>query len=115
MGTPGAALEALTVSVSGGGAVSVLVAGIMSWIRQRYGQRSSAGTATIKLRCANGASVEISADAAALGARSPAEFTAQLAQLAEILNSGQAPHAPGGLSRSFSRTAVLRAPGPALR
>ena len=93
-GTLGAALEALSVSIGSGGAVSVIVAGVMSWVRQRYGQRRPASTAVIKLRCTNGASVEIPADI--LGVRSPAEINAQIRQLAEILNAGQTPHADDG-------------------
>jgi hypothetical protein len=38
-GALGIALEDLSVSIESGGAVTVLIAGIMSWIRQRYGQR----------------------------------------------------------------------------
>jgi hypothetical protein len=94
-GTLGAGLEALSVSLSGGGAISVLVAGTMSWIRQRYGQRRSGG-AIVRLRRADGACFEISADV--LGTWSPAEFAARIRQLAEALDSGSA--APGPDSRT---------------
>jgi hypothetical protein len=90
-GTLGAGLEALTVSLGGGGAISVLVAGTMSWIRQRYGQRRSGG-AMVRFRRADGACFEISVDM--LGTWSPAEFAARIRQLTEALDSGSAPPAP---------------------
>jgi hypothetical protein len=85
-GTLGMALEALSVSIESGGAVTVLIAGIMSWIRQRYGQRDRASTTVIKLRRADGASVEISADIA--GTWSTAEVAAQIRQLVQDLDAG---------------------------
>jgi hypothetical protein len=85
-GTLGLALEALSVSIESGGAVTVLIAGIMSWIRQRYGQRHRASTTIIKLRRADGAMVEISA--ATAGTWSTAEIAAQVRQLAEDLDRG---------------------------
>jgi hypothetical protein len=92
-GTLGMALEALSVSIESGGAVTVLIAGIMSWIRQRYGQRNRASTTVIKLRRADGASVEISADIA--GTWSTAEVAAQIRQLVQDLDAGnQRPAGP---------------------
>ncbi|HTX26604.1 MAG TPA: hypothetical protein VME19_06270 [Streptosporangiaceae bacterium] len=85
-GTPGAALEALSVSIESGGALTVLIAGIMSWIRQRYGQRHRASTTLIKLRRADGAMVEISA--ATAGTWSTAELAAQIRQLVQDLDPG---------------------------
>jgi len=85
-GTLGMALEALSVSIESGGAVTVLIAGIMSWIRQRYGQRNRASTTVIKLRRADGASVEISADIA--GTWSAVEVAAQIRQLVQDLDAG---------------------------
>lgn len=85
-GTLGVALEALSVSIESGGAVTVLIAGIMSWIRQRYGQRNRASTTVIKLRRADGASVEISAEVA--GTWSTAEVAAQVHQLVRDLDAG---------------------------
>lgn len=90
-GTLGAGLEALSVSLGGGGAISVLVAGTMSWIRQRYGQRRSGG-AIVRFRRADGACFEILVDI--LGTWSPAEFTARIRELAEALDSGSAPRDP---------------------
>lgn len=84
-GTLGVALEALSVSIESGGAVTVLVAGIMSWLRQRYGQPPRASTTVIKLRRADGASVEISA---ATGTWSAAEIAAQVRQLVQDLDPG---------------------------
>jgi hypothetical protein len=85
-GTLGMAMEALSVSIESGGAVTVLVAGIMSWIRQRYGQRHRASTTVIKLRRADGAMVEISA--ATAGTWSSAEIAAQIRQLVGDLDPG---------------------------
>ena len=96
----GSALEALSVSVSSGGAISVLVAGTISWLRQHYDHRHSGSTTTIKLRRADGASIEISAVAA--GTWSPAELIAQMRHLAAFLDVST-PTAP-------ARSA--RAPGP---
>jgi hypothetical protein len=84
-GTLGMALEALSVSIESGGAVTVLIAGIMSWIRQRYGERHRTSTTVIKLRRADGAMVEISATA---GTWSSAEIAAQIRQLVRDLDPG---------------------------
>jgi hypothetical protein len=83
-GTLGVALEVLSVSIESGGAVTVLIAGIMSWIRQRYSQRHRASTTVIKLRRADGAMVEISA--ATAGTWSAAEIAAQIRQLVQDLD-----------------------------
>ena len=85
-GTLGMALEALSVSIESGGAVTVLIAGIMSWLRQRYGQRHRTSTTVIKLRRADGAIVEISA--ATAGIWSSAEIAAQIRQLVSDLDPG---------------------------
>lgn len=85
-GTLGVALEALSVSIESGGAVTVLVAGIMSWLRQRYGQRQPVSTTVIKLRRPDGAEVEISA--ATAGTWSTAEIAAQVRQLVQDLDPG---------------------------
>jgi hypothetical protein len=85
-GTLGPALEALSVSIGSGGAVTVLITGIMSWIRQRSGQRRPS-TTVIKLRRADGAMVEISA--ATAGTWSAAEIAAQIRQLVQDLDPGQ--------------------------
>jgi hypothetical protein len=85
-GTLGMALEALSVSIESGGAVTVLIAGIMSWVRQRYGQRHRASTTLIKLHRADGAMVEISA--ATAGTWSTAEIAAQIRQLVQDLDPG---------------------------
>jgi hypothetical protein len=82
----GAAVEALTVSLGSGGAISVLVAGAMAWMRQHYPRYPSASTAIIKIRRADGASIEISAPV--LSATSPAEIAAQVRQLTIALESG---------------------------
>jgi hypothetical protein len=95
-GTLGVALEALSVSIESGGAVTVLIAGIMAWIRQRYGQRHRASTTVIKLRRADGATVEISA--ATAGTWSAAEIRAQLRQLVQDLDPG-----PPGSSPDVSK------------
>jgi hypothetical protein len=84
-GTLGPALEALSVSIGSGGAVTVLITGIMSWIRQRSGQRRPS-TTVIKLRRADGAMVEISA--ATAGTWSAAEIAAQIRQLVQDLDPG---------------------------
>jgi hypothetical protein len=92
-GTLGVALEALSVSIESGGAVTVLIAGIMSWLRQGYGQRHRTSTTVIKLRRADGARVEISA--ATAGTWSTAEIAAQIRQLVQDLDPGnQAPADP---------------------
>lgn len=85
-GTLGTALEALSVSIESGGAATVLIAGIISWIRQRYGQRHRASTTVIKLRRADGTMVEISA--ATAGTWSTAEIAAQIRQLVHDLDPG---------------------------
>jgi hypothetical protein len=77
-GTLGPALEALSVSIGSGGAVTVLITGIMSWIRQRSGQRRPS---------TDGAMVEISA--ATAGTWSAAEIAAQIRQLVQDLDPGQ--------------------------
>lgn len=83
-GTLGVAAEALSVSIESGGAVTVLIAGIMSWIRQRYSQRHRTSTTVIKLRRADGGTVEISA--ATAGTWSTAEIAAQIRQLVQDLD-----------------------------
>jgi Effector Associated Constant Component 1 len=85
-GTLGGALEALSVSIDSGGAVTVLVAGILAWLRQRYGQRRTESTTVIKLRRADGATVEISA--ATAGTWSAAEVAEQVRQLVQALGPG---------------------------
>jgi hypothetical protein len=85
-GTLGVALEALSVSIESGGAITVLIAGVLSWIRQRDGQRHRASTTVIKLRRADGATVEISAVTA--GTWSTTEITAQIRQLVQDLDPG---------------------------
>lgn len=92
-GTLGGALEVLSVSLGSGGAISVLVAGIMSWLKQQRGRRRSGSTVTIKLRRADGASFEISAPPD--GTWTNAEFTARIRELVEALGSGSAPRDPG--------------------
>jgi hypothetical protein len=91
-GSLGVLAEVLTVSLSSGGAISVLVASTMSWLRQRQHRRHSASTATLKLHRADGASIEISA--AALGAWSAAEVAAQVRLVATALESGTPPGTP---------------------
>jgi hypothetical protein len=92
-GTLGTALEALSVSIESGGAVTVLIAGIMSWVRQRYGQRHRASTTVIKLRRADGAMVEIST--ATAGTWSAAEIAARIRELVQDLDPGdQTPASP---------------------
>ena len=85
-GTLGGALEALSVSIESGGAITVLIAGIMSWVRQRYGQRRRESATVIKLRRADGATVEISA--ATAGTWSAAEVAEQVRQLVRALDPG---------------------------
>jgi Effector Associated Constant Component 1 len=87
-GTLGGALEVLSVSLGSGGALSVLVAGIVSWLRQRYGHRPGS-TVTVKFRRADGGSFELSADAA--GTWTSAELTERIRQLVEALGPGNAP------------------------
>jgi hypothetical protein len=91
-GSLGGAMEALSVSLGSGGAISVLVAGTLSWFRQRYRHRPG-NTVTIKFRRADGGCFEISADA--VGAWTYAEFTERIRQLAEALGSGNAPQDTG--------------------
>lgn len=85
-GTLGGALEALSVSIESGGAITVLIAGIMAWLRQRYAQRRQESTTVIKLRRADGATVEISA--ATAGTWSAAELAEQVRQLVQALDPG---------------------------
>jgi len=87
-GTLGGALEVLSVSLSSGGAISVLVAGTMSWLRQRYGHRPGS-TVTVKFHRADGGCFEVSAPAASTW--TSAEFTERIHQLAEALGPGNAP------------------------
>jgi hypothetical protein len=92
-GTLGTALETLSVSIESGGAVTVLIAGIMSWVRQRYGQPHRVSTTIIKLRRADGAMVEISAAIARTW--SAAEIAAQIRELVQDLDPGnQTPASP---------------------
>jgi Effector Associated Constant Component 1 len=93
-GTLGGAMEALSVSLGSGGAISVLVAGTLSWFRQRYRHRPG-NTVTIKFSRGDGGSFEISADA--VGTWTYAEFTERICQLAEALGSGDAP--PGSANQ----------------
>lgn len=58
----------------------------MSWVRQCYGQRNRASNTVIKLRRADGATVEISAVTA--GTWSTAEIAAQIRQLVQDLDPG---------------------------
>jgi Effector Associated Constant Component 1 len=92
-GTLGGALEVLSVSLGSGGAISVLVAGTMSWLRQRYGHRPGS-TITVKFRRADGACFELSAGAA--GTWTPVEFTERIRQLVEALGAGHTPPDSGG-------------------
>jgi Effector Associated Constant Component 1 len=85
-GTLGGALEALSVSIESGGSITVLIAGILSWLRQRYGQRGPQSTTVIKLRRTDGATVEISA--ATAGTWSAAESAEQARQLVQALDPG---------------------------
>jgi hypothetical protein len=94
MGALGGAMEALSVSLGSGGAISVLVAGTLSWFRQRYRHRPGS-TVTIKFSRGDGGSFEISADAA--GGWTYAEFTQRIRQLTEALGSGDAP--PGSTNQ----------------
>lgn len=89
-GTLGGAMEALSVSLGSGGAISVLVAGTLSWFRQRYRHRPG-GTVTIKFSRGDVGSFEFSADV--VGTWTHAEFTEQIRQLAEALGPGDAPPA----------------------
>lgn len=82
-GTLGTALEVLSVSIESGGAVTVLIAGIIAWLRQRYGQRHQVSTTVVKVRRADGATVEISA--ATSGTWAAAEIAAQVRRLVQDL------------------------------
>jgi len=83
-GTLGPGLEALSVSIGSGGTISVLVAGILSWIRQRSGQRHRTSTTAIELRRPDGAVVKIGVT----GPWSPADVAAQARQLVQALDPG---------------------------
>ncbi len=87
-GTLGGALEALTVSLGYGGAISVLVAGVVSWLRQRYGQRPGS-TITVELRRADGGCFKLTTTE--VGAWTSVEFAERIRQLAEALGPGTAP------------------------
>jgi Effector Associated Constant Component 1 len=94
-GTLGGAAEVLSVSLGSGGAISVLVAGTVSWLRQRYGHRPGS-TVTVKLRRADGGSFELTASA--VRAWTPAEITDGIRKLAETLDPGDSTRDPGELS-----------------
>jgi hypothetical protein len=96
-GTLGTALEALSVSIGSGGAVTVLVTGILSWIRQRYGQGRRESTTVIELRRPDGGRAKISVPTA--GTWSPAEITAQIRQLVQDLDSSAGPQSSNPYSR----------------
>src|ERR1700761_5627269 len=87
-GTLGSVLEALSVSVGWGGAISVLLPGTVAWLRQRYGHRHPPSTTRIKIRRPDGTAIEISA--ATTGAWSPADVVTQVRRLTETLESGPA-------------------------
>jgi hypothetical protein len=94
-GTLGGAMEALSVSLGSGGAISVLVAGTLSWFRQRYRHRPGSRV-VVKFRRADGGSFMVSTDTAVTW--TSAELTEQVRQLVEALGPGEAP--PGSTSRA---------------
>lgn len=56
----GGMVEAVSVALGSGGAVTALVAGVVSWVRARADRRHPAVPLSVKLTFADGASVEIS-------------------------------------------------------
>lgn len=83
-GTLGPGLEALSVSIGSGGTLSVLVAGILSWIRLHSSQRHRTSTTAIELHRPDGVVVKI--DVA--GPWSLADVAAQARQLMQALDPG---------------------------
>jgi len=81
----GGIVEALTVGVGSGGAVSVLVSGIVSWLRQLARQRRPDVPAEVTLKFADGGSVTIVT--AVAQAWTPAELGEQIDHLAGLVSA----------------------------
>jgi Effector Associated Constant Component 1 len=81
--------EAFSVAAGSVEAISTLMSGIISWIRQRAGQRHPATPVAVTLTFADGAQVEISTTVA--GEWSPAELDAQITRLTALVADHGAP------------------------
>jgi hypothetical protein len=75
----GGIVEAVLVALGSGGAVTTLVAGVVSWVRSRSDRRHPSTPVTVKLTFQDGASVEVSATVAGLW--SPRELGSHIDRL----------------------------------
>ncbi|HUN36613.1 MAG TPA: hypothetical protein VMU95_31850 [Trebonia sp.] len=79
-------IEALTVGVGSGGAISVLVSGLVSWVRQLAGQRREPVPAEVTVKFPDGGSIKIVT--AVAQAWTPAELRDQIDHLAGLMSAG---------------------------
>jgi len=80
----GGILKALSVAVGSGGAITALVSGIVSWLRQLAGQRRQPMPTEVTLEFAGGASIKIVADM--VQGWTPAELGDQIDRLAGLVS-----------------------------
>jgi Effector Associated Constant Component 1 len=81
----GGLVEALTVGVGSGGAVTVLVSGVVSWLRQLVGQRRQPVPAEVTVKFAGGDSVKIVTSVAQ--AWTQAELADQIDRMARLMSA----------------------------
>jgi hypothetical protein len=82
-GTLSGALDMLSVALASGGTVSVLVSGIVEWIRNGRGGNRKDVPFAVTIKCADG--VELVIDTQIVQAWSPAELTDEVHRLVVLL------------------------------
>ena len=91
-GTLGSTVDALSVALASGGAVSILVSGIVEWIRNGRDRRRRNVPFTLTIKRVG---VEVVIDTEVTQAWKPAELAEHVRRMATLLSEGQ-PESPSG-------------------
>ena len=91
-GTLGSTVDALSVALASGGAVSILVSGIVEWIRNGRDRRRRSVPFTLTIKRAG---VEVVIDTEVTQAWKPDELAEHVRRMAALLDEGR-PESPSG-------------------